>query len=152
MSSSVESVFCRVSPLSSQSSVESILWWYNWLLSELISNPEHIKYFSFKCWHFNGLSYIQKNTPGSLSDLIAIRDGQLCLPPLFFSSQQLGKIIDYLCTSWLYALFLSFVQFVSCLFTYYLCWIYVLEVRINIIIIIANGYDRTFSLAGIANG
>jgi len=32
--------------------------------------------------------------------------------------------------------FLSFVQFLSCLFTYYLCWIYVLEVRINIIIII----------------
>jgi len=28
-----------------------------------------------------------------------------------------------------------FLQFLSCLFTYYLCWIYVLEVRINIIII-----------------
>jgi len=110
---------------------------YNWSLSELISNPEDIKYFAFKCWHFNGLFDIQKGTAGSLSDLIAIRDGQLCMPPLFFSSQQLGKIIDYLhvhilimCT------FLSFVHFLSCLFTYYLCWIYVLEVRINIIIII----------------
>jgi len=60
---------------------------YNWSLSELISNPEHIKYFSFKCWHFNGLFDIQKSTAGSLSDFIAIRDGQLCLPPLFFSSQ-----------------------------------------------------------------
>jgi len=79
---------------------------YNWSLSELISNPEHIKYFSFKCWHFNGLSDIQKSTAGSLSDLIAIRDGQ------------------------------SLVHFLRCLFTYYLCWIYILEVRINIIIII----------------
>jgi len=35
----------------------------------------------------------------SLSDLIAIRDRQLFLPPLFFSSQQFGYIIDYLCTS-----------------------------------------------------
>jgi len=56
-------------------------------------------YFSFKCWHFNGLSDIQKSTAGSLSDFIAIRDGQLCLPSLFFSSQQLGEIIDNLCTS-----------------------------------------------------
>jgi len=31
---------------------------------------------------------------GFLSDLIAISDGQLFLPPLFFSSQQLGDIID----------------------------------------------------------
>jgi len=30
---------------------------------------------------------------------------------------------------------LSCVQFLLCLFTYYLCWIYVLEVRISIIII-----------------
>jgi len=44
-------------------------------LSELISNPEHIKYFSFKCWHFNGLSDIQNSTAGYLSDLIAIRNG-----------------------------------------------------------------------------
>jgi len=72
---------------------------YNWSLSELISNPEHIKYFLFKCWNFNGLSDIQKSTAGSLSYFIAIRDGQLCLHPLFFSSQQLGEIIDYLCTS-----------------------------------------------------
>jgi len=35
-----------------------------------------------------------------------------------------------------YMHFLSFVQFLSCLFTYYLCWINVLEVRINVIIII----------------
>jgi len=42
---------------------------YNRSLSELISNPENIKYFSFKCWHFNGLSDIQKSTAGSLSDL-----------------------------------------------------------------------------------
>jgi len=68
---------------------------YNWSLSELISYPEHIKYFSFKCWHFNGLSDIQKIKTSSLSDLIAIRDGQLFLPPQFFSSQQLGDIIDY---------------------------------------------------------
>jgi len=54
-------------------------------LSELISNPFIIKYFSFKCWHFNGSSDIQQISAGSLSDLIAIRDGQLCLPPLFFS-------------------------------------------------------------------
>jgi len=40
-----------------------------------------------------------------LSDFIAIKDGQLCLPPLFFSSHQLGEFIDYLCTTWLYALF-----------------------------------------------
>jgi len=72
---------------------------YNWSLSELISNPEHFQYFLFKCCRFNGLSDIQKSTTGSLSDLIAIGDGQLCLPPLFFSSQQLGEIIDYLCTS-----------------------------------------------------
>jgi len=39
---------------------------------KLISNPEHIKYFSFKYWHFNGLSDIQKSTAGSLSDFIAI--------------------------------------------------------------------------------
>jgi len=64
---------------------------YSWSLSELISNPEHIKYFSFKCWHFNGLSDIQKSTAVSLSDLIAITDGHLRLPPLFFS-------IEYLCT------------------------------------------------------
>jgi len=63
-----------------------------------------------------------------LSDLIAIRHGQLCMPPLFFSSQQLGDIIDYLCASWLiYALFWSYVHFLPCLFTYYLCCIYVLE-------------------------
>jgi len=59
---------------------------YKWSLSELISNPEHIKYFSFMWLH----SY---------------RDGQLCLPPLFFYSQQLVWLIDCLCTSWLYALF-----------------------------------------------
>jgi len=72
---------------------------YDWSLSELISNPEHIKYFSFKCWHFNGLSDIQEIPAGSLSDFKAIRDGQLCLPPLLFPNQQLGEIIDYLCTS-----------------------------------------------------
>jgi len=79
---------------------------YNWSLSELISNLEHIKYFPFKFWHFNGWSHIQKISAGSFSDLIAIRVGQLCLPPLFFSTQRLGDNIDYLCTSWLiYALF-----------------------------------------------
>jgi len=38
---------------------------YNWSFSELISNPEHIKYCSFKCWHFVGLglSDIQKLMP-----------------------------------------------------------------------------------------
>jgi len=30
-----------------------------------------------------------------LSDLIAIRDWQLVLPPLFFTSQQLGDDIDF---------------------------------------------------------
>jgi len=110
---------------------------YNWSFSELISNPEHIKYFSSKCWHFNSLSDIQKSAAGFLSDFIAIRDGQLCLLPLFFSSQQLGEIIDDLYVHILIiCTFLSFVQFLSCLFTYYLCWIYELEVRINIIIII----------------
>jgi len=42
-------------------------------------------------------------------------------------------------TKWyffIYLFFFSFVHFLSGLFTYYLCWIYVLEVRINIIIII----------------
>jgi len=72
----------------------------NWLVILSI-----LSIFLFKCWHFNGLSDIQRSTAGSLSDFIAIRDGQLCLPPLFFSSQQLGDIIDCLCTSWLYALF-----------------------------------------------
>jgi len=43
--------------------------------------------------------HIQKVRAGSLSDLIAIRDGQLFLPALFFFKQQLGDIIDYLCTS-----------------------------------------------------
>jgi len=70
-----------------------------WSLSELFSNPEHIKYFSFTCWHLNGFPDFQKMSAGSLSDLIAIRDGQLFLAPQFFSSQQLGDIIDYLCTS-----------------------------------------------------
>jgi len=70
-----------------------------WSLSELIINPEHIKCFSFNCWNFYGLSDIQKISAGSLSDIIAIRDGQLFLPPLFYSSQQLGDIIDSLCTS-----------------------------------------------------
>jgi len=68
-------------------------------LSELIRYPEHIKYFSFKFWHFNGLSDIQNISAGSLSDLIAIKGEQLFLPPMFFSSIQLGDIIDYLCTS-----------------------------------------------------
>jgi len=72
---------------------------HNWSLSELISNPEHIEYFSLKCWHFNGLSDIQKISAGSFSDLIAIRDGILFLPPPFFSSQQLGDIVDYMWTS-----------------------------------------------------
>jgi len=96
-----------------------------WSLSELISNPEHIKYFSFKCWHFNKcLSDIQKISAGSLSDLLAIRDRQLCLPTLFFSSQQLGDIIDYLCTSWLiYAPFWSCVHF----FAMYVCILLVLD-------------------------
>jgi len=53
---------------------------YNWSLSELISNPEHIKYFLFKCWHFNDLADI---SDGSLSDLIAIRDGQLFTSTVF---------------------------------------------------------------------
>jgi len=57
---------------------------YNWSLAELISNLKHIKNFSFKCWHFNGLSDIHKISAGSLSDLIAIRDWQLCFPPMFF--------------------------------------------------------------------
>jgi len=49
---------------------------------------------------------------GSLSDLQAIRDGQLFLPPLFFSSQQLDDIIDYLYTSSLiYALLEFFALF-----------------------------------------
>jgi len=48
---------------------------YNWSLSELISNPEHIKYFLFKFYHFNGLSYIQKSSAGSLSDLIVLEMG-----------------------------------------------------------------------------
>jgi len=64
-------------------------------LSELISNPEHIKYFSFKYWYFNGISDILKISAGVLSDLIAIRDWQLVLPPLFFTSQQLGDDIDF---------------------------------------------------------
>jgi len=34
----------------------------NWSLSELIINPEHID-FSFKYWHFYGLSDIQKSVP-----------------------------------------------------------------------------------------
>ena len=36
---------------------------YSWSLSELVSNPEQIKYFSFNCWHFNNLSDTQKITP-----------------------------------------------------------------------------------------
>jgi len=45
---------------------------YNWLLSAIISNLEHNRYFSFKCWHYNGLSDIQKTSVCSLSVLIAI--------------------------------------------------------------------------------
>jgi len=41
----------------------------------------------------------QKLVPVLCLDEIAIRNGQLFLLPLFFSSQQLGDIIDYLCTS-----------------------------------------------------
>jgi len=75
-------------------------------LSELVSNPEHIKHFSFKSWYFNDLPDNKKISAGSLSDLLAIRDRQLCLQPLFFSSKQLGDITDYMCTSYLiYALF-----------------------------------------------
>jgi len=50
---------------------------YNLSLSDLIiiNNPEHIKYFSFNCWHFNGLSNIKKLSASSLSHLIVIRDG-----------------------------------------------------------------------------
>jgi len=55
---------------------------YNWSLSKLISNPEHINYFSVKCCHFNGLSGIQKISAGSLYDLIATR-WAITLPPLF---------------------------------------------------------------------
>jgi len=55
-------------------------------LSEFISNPEHFKYFSLKFAHFNGLFDIHKISACSLSDLIIIRNGQLFLPPLFFSS------------------------------------------------------------------
>jgi hypothetical protein len=72
---------------------------YNWSLSELVSNPEQIKYFSFNCWYFNNLSDTQKITSGSLLELLAIRDGQLFLPRLFFTCQQLDDIIEYLCTS-----------------------------------------------------
>jgi len=68
---------------------------YNWSLSELISNPEHIEYFYLNV----GILMVYLTFKKALSDLIAIRDGQLCLLPLFFSSQQLGDIIDYLCTS-----------------------------------------------------
>ena len=67
--------------------------------SELVSHPEQIKYFSLNCWHFDKLSATQKITAGSLLDLIKIRDGQLFLPRLFFYSQQLNDIIEYLCTS-----------------------------------------------------
>jgi len=31
---------------------------------ELISNPDHIKYFSFKCWHFNVYLTFKKVVPG----------------------------------------------------------------------------------------
>jgi len=104
-------------------------------LSELISNPEHIKYFSFKCWHFNGLSDIQKSTAGSLPHFIANRNGQLCLPPLLFSSQQLSEIIDCLCTSRLHALFLSLCNFCHvCL--HITCVGFMYEYKKNIIIII----------------
>jgi len=56
---------------------------YNWSLSELISNPE---YFSFKCWHFIGLSDIHKISAGSLYDLAlnSVGGGVQKLHPLVF--------------------------------------------------------------------
>jgi len=33
------------------------------MMRELISNPEHIKYFSFKCWHFNGFRTLKEVVP-----------------------------------------------------------------------------------------
>ena len=67
---------------------------YNWSLSELVSNPEQIKYFSFNCWNFNNLSDTQKITSGSLLELLTIRDGQLFLPRMFFTCHQLNDIIN----------------------------------------------------------
>jgi len=66
---------------------------YNWSLSELISNSQHIKYFSFTYWHFNGLSDNQKISAGSVSDLIYIRDGKLFWPPLFFTNSSVTLLI-----------------------------------------------------------
>jgi len=83
-------------------------------------------------WTFTPLTPKAAVREYTLYDLVAIRDGQLCLTPLFISSHQLGDITDYFCTSWLiYALFWSYVHFLPCLLTYYVCWIYVLEVQIN---------------------
>jgi len=49
----------------------------------------------------------KKLVPVLCQNLTAIRNGQLVLPPLFFSSRQLGGIIDYLCT------FLKFCAFLA---------------------------------------
>jgi len=109
------------------------------------------EFFRYNCHHFNGLSDIQKKHC-RVFVWFNVEMGNCACLHCFFSSQHLGDIIDYLCTSWLYALIFSFVHFLSCLFTYYLCWIHVLEVRINIIIIIIiiisqlPWYIRTVSL------
>ena len=68
---------------------------YNWLFSELISNPKQIEYFPFNCWYFDCLSYTQTITAGFLLELIAISAGQLFLPRLFMSSQQLNDTIIF---------------------------------------------------------
>ena len=114
---------------------------YNRSLSELVSNPEQIKYFSFYCWHLNNLSDTQKITAGSLLELLTIRDGQLFLPQMFFTCQQFNDIIEYLCTSgqFMFFFFWSYVHFCHVtirLFVCFLYWIYVFIVRINVIIII----------------
>ena len=116
---------------------------YNWSLSELVSNPEQIKYFSFNFWYFNNLSDTQKITSSSLLELLTIRDGQLFLPRLrmFFTCQQINDIIEIsLHILIVYALFFwSYVHFCRIAIRKFVCflyWIYVLKVRINIIIII----------------
>ena len=104
----------------------------DWSLLELDSNPEQIRYFHLIVGILINYLKPQKLTDGSLLELKTIRDGQLILPRLFFSCQQLSDIIDYLCTSWfiVHALFfwncvhfchVTIRMFVCCLYCIGLC-------------------------------
>ena len=115
----------------------------NWLLILSKSSIFHLKLLAF-WWRIRH----SENNCRFLPESIAIKDGQLFLPRMFLSSQQLNDTIDYLCTSWFIVDTLFFWSYVLYwhitirLFVCYLYRIYVHKVRINITIIIIIGSRR----------